>query len=112
MGIDSSTAYWNGIQLDDTATTTRIDYNTDNGVGRDYISGGGQLDNPWEGYPIYDSNGMYAIYVVWSDVAAAGVTRKIKISGTFQDKPIKTKVSGTFEDKPIKIKVGGTFQDA
>ena len=41
-----------------------------------------------------------------------GFTRKVKISGTFQDKPIKTKISGSFVDKPIKIKVGGAFQDA
>lgn len=43
-------------------------------------------------------------------VAPEGTTRKIKISGIFQSKPIKTKVSGSFEDKPIQIKVGGTFQ--
>ena len=42
--------------------------------------------------------------------ASAGVTRKIKIAGTFVDKPIKTKVAGVFVDKPIKIKVGGVFQ--
>ena len=53
----------------------------------------------------------YAIYAVYES-APAGVTRKIKIGGTFVAKPIKTKVGGTFEDKPIKIKVGGTFQDA
>lgn len=45
-------------------------------------------------------------------VPPTGVTRKIKIAGTFQDKPIKTKVAGVFVDKPIKVKVGGNFQDA
>lgn len=43
---------------------------------------------------------------------SAATTRKIKIGGTFQDKPIKKKIAGTFQDKPRKIKVGGTFQDA
>ena len=49
---------------------------------------------------------------VYYTETVAGVTRKIKIAGTFQDKPIKEKKAGTFQDKPIKIKVGGTFQDA
>jgi len=44
--------------------------------------------------------------------AGGGETRKIKVSGTFEDKPIKEKVAGSFEDKLIKVKVDGSFQDA
>lgn len=44
--------------------------------------------------------------------APAGQTRKIKIAGTFVDKPVKIKIAGTFVDKPRSIKVGGSFQDA
>ncbi|MHA1481850.1 MAG: hypothetical protein ACTSQA_00245 [Candidatus Heimdallarchaeaceae archaeon] len=55
------------------------------------------------------SNFAYAIYAT-AEGEPTGFTRKIKISGTFQDKPIKTKVAGVFVDKPIKIKVDGDFQ--
>ena len=66
--------------------------------------------------PTIDKDESIEIHSMYVDMTgteiSAGVTRKIKIAGTFQDKPIQTKVGGTFVDKPIKIKVGGIFQDA
>ena len=108
--ISSSTNYWIAVQLDDTATLTIIDIESSGGPGYSRIAPGlTTLPNDWTS-TFNDTNGMRSIYAVIE--VSVGFTRKIKISGTFQDKPIKTKVSGTFEDKPIKIKVGGTFQDA
>lgn len=34
---------------------------------------------------------------------------KIKLAGTFVEKPLKTKIAGTFTEKPILVKSGGNF---
>ena len=107
--ITAETIYWIAMQLD-SGEATNTDGDSVGGSGRAYKTSQTELESPWG-----SSTGLLdrrmAFYAVW-EAAAVGVTRKIKIGGTFQDKPIKTKVAGTFEDKPISIKVGGTFQDA
>ena len=108
--ITAGTTYWLAMQLDNTSTPSKIGFET---FGTRFASKNSQLALPsnWGSSNILASDRLISIYAL-VEVEAVGVTRKIKISGTFQDKPIKTKVAGTFEDKPIKIKVGGTFQDA
>ena len=86
-----------------------IEQETHSGVGF-YYKSGDQFGAGEQTYTFIDGREI-SVYGTGEE-AAVGFTRKIKIGGTFQDKPIKTKVAGTFEDKPIKIKVGGTFQDA
>ena len=107
--ISPETTYWIAVQLDAISGDT----DTDLGVassGREYTDDfNSTLADPWgvAGNLLTRTIAFYALVE-----SPAGVTRKIKIAGTFQDKPIKTKVGGVFVDKPIKIKVGGTFQDA
>ena len=100
------------IQIENPETGT-IDDSNYLAVGWDSSSPShdGNRCNWWNG--AWSSNSSIdTCFYVYGEVAAVGFTRKIKISGTFQDKPIKEKKAGTFVDKPIKIKVGGTFQDA
>lgn len=108
--IDPSTVYWLEVQVDNTTGATSIDETSSGGSGRSSLNNQTTLLNDLSGSSV-DSDGFCAVYAVWEE-AATGATRKVKISGSFVDKPIKTKVSGSFEDKPIKIKVGGSFQDA
>ena len=108
--ITAETIYWLAIQVDDTATTTQVDRTFTSGKKTVERASMTTLLDPW-GVEGTINTFVFAIYAVVEE-AVTGFTRKIKISGTFQDKPIKEKKAGTFEDKPIKIKVGGTFQDA
>ena len=108
ISISPETIYWVAAQLDNTSPTTYTNIRNIGITSHKYKFGATTLSDPYGANS--NSNWIVSIYALVE--VEAGVTRKIKIAGTFQDKPIKTKVGGTFVDKPIKIKVGGTFQDA
>jgi hypothetical protein len=67
--IDPSTVYWIAVQLDDTATTTEMDYDANAWSSRRSASGQTTLPDPLEGTP---STSYYAIYAVWDTGGAAG----------------------------------------
>ena len=71
--ISPNTPYWLAVQLDNTATTTEIDYSIINGLGTDFISFSTSLPNPFGGGLISSANGMTAIYAVWGTGGPIGL---------------------------------------
>ncbi len=109
ISISAETIYWLAAQCDTTATATKFDVKASGSDFWEYKTSQTSLPDPWGSGTQFAY--LNAIYALWEE-APTGFTRKIKIAGTFVDKPIKEKKAGTFQDKPISIKVGGTFQDA
>lgn len=63
--ISPSTAYWLGVQLDNTATATVTDNRSSLGAGFDRRSSVTTLPNPFGGGALTDADGILAIYAVW-----------------------------------------------
>ncbi len=80
--VSPNTSYWLGLQVDDTATTTGIDYKLSTGVGEDEISGQTTLPNPFGGGALADSTAMYAIYAVW-EAAPDRIQKKLHTMSQF-----------------------------
>lgn len=72
--IDPNTAYWLGLQLEDTATQTNTNYGTATGSGRDARSTMTSLPDPFGGGALLDAGGMMAIYAVWTATSTYTVT--------------------------------------
>lgn len=68
--IDADTSYWLGIQLDDVATTTYVNYHSSGGYGYDYSTPQASLPNPFGGGALSDADAIIAIYAVWEAAAA------------------------------------------
>ena len=64
ISITPETVYWIAMQLDETATTTRIDVATDAGEKEDVKTGQTELTDPWGVTPDTDPVliAMYAVY--------------------------------------------------
>lgn len=69
--ISENTAYWIGIQLDNTATTTNYNYASSGGAGEDFKGGQTTLSDPYGGGTISDTNAMTATYAVWEAAPAS-----------------------------------------
>ncbi len=63
--ISPNTAYWIGVQLDDTATTTTTDSGATTGSGFDVLSGQTTLPNPFGGGALFSNLTSLAFYAVW-----------------------------------------------
>lgn len=74
--ISPSTDYWLAVQLDNTATETRIDSRGSNGGGSDNASGT-TLTDPFGGGSILSSESMLAIYAVWEADSTVNQTTMI-----------------------------------
>ena len=64
--ISPDTAYWLGVQVDDTTTATIGISSLTDGSGFDRRSGQTTLPEPFGGATISDTDGMEAIYAVWT----------------------------------------------
>src|SRR3990167_2963452 len=82
--ISPSTAYWIGMHLDNTATSTNIDYSTTGASGRDVRDPFSSLPNPFGGGAILDIDGAYAIYAVWEAGEAIVSGMKINIGDSWK----------------------------
>ena len=105
IDLNPETVYWIAVQLDDTSSNTSS--NLELSGSRTSSLSATTLPGTWG-----DQSEINYLYSFYALIESSGVTRKIKIAGTFVDKPIKVKVGGVFVDKITKIKVGGIFQDA
>lgn len=63
--ISSSTSYWLGLQLDDTATNTFWRGEATGGLGTDGLTSQTTLPDPFGGGALVDVDAMIAIYAVW-----------------------------------------------
>lgn len=77
ISITAGTIYWIGVQLDNTATTTRTDYATDAGEKQDWLSSQTSLPSTW-GVSSGTAGQLLAFYAVWE---AADASQVIIISG-------------------------------
>ena len=75
--IDASTDYWLGLQLDDTATTTNLNYSSSGGAGWDFIDSQTSLPDPFGGGSVFFNFGMIGLYAVWDTGAAEGTNMQI-----------------------------------
>lgn len=108
FSLSGSTKYWLVVQVDNTATTTKIDRSGVTGqkmcvdYTNSYIPDIFSVDLDGNNYVV----AIYALY----EASSTTTNPKLKQSGTFATATIKTKISGTFTEKPQMVKVGGTFQ--
>lgn len=80
--IDAETIYWIAFQLDDTATTSFVDYTNTPAAKVSHISGVSTLPNPWGSG--HENVVVLAVYAVWEE-AASGTNMKINIGDTLKD---------------------------
>lgn len=71
--ISGSTAYWIGVQVDDTATATITDNRTSAGSGYDSLASQTTLPNPFGGGAILDIDGILAFYAVWEAASSSNI---------------------------------------
>jgi len=64
IAITPATTYWLALQVDNTATTTRIEYLADGGEKQDLNNGKTALDDPW-GVSVYTDTYLIGIYAVY-----------------------------------------------
>jgi hypothetical protein len=69
IAVSGSTTYWIAVQLDNTATATRIDYDNDAGEKADQKTIQTQLTEPW-GVSGFTDASLMAIYAVYEEAAA------------------------------------------
>jgi hypothetical protein len=73
--ISASTAYWIGIQVDDTVTVTKTDRRNNEGNGRDDLAAS-TLPDPFGGGAIPDADAYLTIYAKY-EAAAGGATHTL-----------------------------------
>ena len=82
--INSSTDYWFGVQVDNTATATKIDFASSGGSGADVGNSQSTLADPFgQGALGWGGIGMSSIYVVW-EAAAAGTNMQLNIGDAWK----------------------------
>ncbi len=75
--ISSSTKYWLAHQIDDTATSTRVEFSGSGGQGRDSKNFGGSdttLTDPHAGGGPDDADGITSLYCIWDTGEEAAVS--------------------------------------
>ena len=84
--VTGNTNYHLGVQVDNTSGATRIDVATSGGSGYDNDSSQTTLPDPWRRweYSHIDTNGMFAIYALWS-AAATGTDFQVNIGDDWKD---------------------------
>jgi len=64
--ISGNTVYWLGVQLDNTATATATNHDTNFGSGNDFLAASIEtLPNPFGGGALSNANGKTTLYAVW-----------------------------------------------
>ena len=94
--IDASTAYWLGLQVDNTASITRVDIEITGGNGRDTVQSVSTMPNPAGGGSPFDPDGIVAIYAVYE--TAAGTNTQINIGDAWKE------IAG------VQINIGDTWK--
>lgn len=109
--ISSSTIYWLGLQVDNTTTTTTLDYSGASGERQLYRNNISSLPNPF-GTPsgIYN-NYVDAIYAVWE--AAAGGGTQLNINDAWKEiAAIKININDVWKPvTAVKININDVWKD-
>ena len=95
--ISSNTAYWLGVQVDNTSPGTSIDREATGGTGYDVISSISTLPNPFGGGTLTSPTTIIAIYALYE--VAVGTNIKINIADVWKDVDL------------IKINIGDTWKE-
>lgn len=71
LPITAATTYWVAVQIDDTPTDTKIDYDNGGGTGGNEATGQTELAEPWGGSETWAAF-EFAIYAVYTVAPATG----------------------------------------
>jgi len=81
--IDPATIYWLGLQVDDSTTTTNINYGSVTGNGRDSRTLA-SLPDPFDGGALIDAVGMVTIYALWESASTGNTPLPVYINNMKQ----------------------------
>ena len=87
INISASTIYWVAVQVDDTSTTTNLNFATDFAAGIRQSRGSTftELPDPWN-LTAFENGQGFAIYAVY-EIAAAGTNTQINIGNVWKESP-------------------------
>jgi hypothetical protein len=116
IGSDTTNAkgttagYWIGIQLDNTATATYLNYSADTGR-RSYKAQVESLYDPWAADSTQSDGAVVAFYAVY-ETSAAGTNTKINISDSWKDvSEIKINIGDVWKDvNKIQVNIGDVWK--
>ena len=112
ISITENTIYWLAVQVDNTATSTTLDYTYSAGKKMVQCNNSTSLLNPW-GTTWYTTAEIEAIYAVWSSEAPpTGTNMKINIGDTFKDvSELKINIGDSWKAvTSAKINIGDSWK--
>lgn len=108
--ITEGTKYWIAISCSDTGTAVKLDYYNSGGQGSAYKGATPALPEDWGSSTSKDSNGLAAIYALYS--AEGGTNMKVDIGNAWKDvSAAKINIGGAWKDVTgAQINVGNSWK--